>query len=103
ASEALAENPLRSLRPPLSIALLRHLHQAWYVLAKRRDDRQSTQGHIEVTIGLSNLHYHLSNKTPFDVFLEQVDMMGGKAGQNRSFQQRGIQLKTAATAPADDP
>ncbi|MBE8718680.1 hypothetical protein [Cellvibrio polysaccharolyticus] len=103
ASEALAENPLRSLRPPLSIALLRHLHQAWYVLAKRRDDRQSTQGHIEVTIGLSNLHYHLSNKTPFDVFLEQVDMMGGKTGQSRSFQQRGIQLKTAAPAPADDP
>lgn len=103
ASEALAENPLRTLRPPLSVALLRHLHQAWYVLAKRLDNRQSTQGHIEVTIGLSNLHYHLSNKTPFDVFLEQVDMIGSNTGKNRNFQQRGIQLKASTPASADDP
>lgn len=103
AEASLAHNPLRAMRPPLSVALLRHLQQAWYRLAKRHDDRQLSQGYLEVTIGLSNLHYHLSNRTPFDVFLEQVDMVRNKQATQHNFQHHGIQLKMASDTVDNDP
>lgn len=95
------QNPLLRLRPPLSTSLLKHLHQAWNVMARRRSDRQSAEGLVSVTIGLSNLHYYLAGKQPFDIFLEQNSRIDNR--NNSDFRQRGIQLKTSAESKVVDP
>lgn len=78
----------------LSSALTDHLIQSWNIRAQRSFDRQEVEGTIEVTIGLSNLHFYLSGQQPFNVFLNQLTNVSEDVQQAGIFQQRGIQLKT---------
>lgn len=59
------------VRPPVSQAALTHLHQCLGQAPHRGFDRVSGNARIEITLGLSNLHFHLAEQTPFAVFLNR--------------------------------
>lgn len=86
----------------LSPALTEHLIQAWNILAQRSFERQETSGVIEVTVGLTNLHFHVAGKLPFNLFLNQTANIHNDANAEAIFQKRGIQLKPTNTTD-DDP
>ncbi len=48
-----------------------HLIKSWHLLAQRSFERQTGGGQLEVTVGLSNLHFHLAEQTPFKLFLDR--------------------------------
>lgn len=56
----------------LTIALSEHLAQSWHLLAQRSFERRPSQGQAEVTIGLSNLHFHLCGGQPFKLFMNRA-------------------------------
>ena len=86
----------------LSPALTEHLLQAWNILAQRSFERQETSGFIEVTVGLTNLHFHVAGKLPFNLFLNQTANVHNDDNAEAIFQKRGIQLKPTKTTD-DDP
>jgi hypothetical protein len=85
----------------LSASLNEHLIQAWNILAQRSFERQETSGHIEVTVGLTNLHFHISGKQPFNLFLNQTANVGGEENAEAIFKKRGIQLKPGKPTEED--
>jgi hypothetical protein len=87
----------------LSAALTKHLAQAWSHLALRSFERQDVNAEIEVTVGLTNIHFHLANEQPFNLFLNQSNAVAGEPAKGAIYQKRGVQLKTAETKKADDP
>lgn len=50
--------------------LLEHLEQAWGDIAQREFDRTPTQGTIEMCIGMSAVHFHLSGEQLFEETLK---------------------------------
>jgi len=56
----------------LTAPLSEHLAQSWHLLAQRSFERRPGQGQAEVTIGLSNLHFHLCGGQPFKLFMNQA-------------------------------
>src|SRR5690606_34783307 len=56
----------------LSAALTDHLLHAWNIFAQRSFERRAVTGTLEVTVGLSNIHFHVSGELPFDIFLDQT-------------------------------
>lgn len=86
----------------LSSALTDHLTQAWNIRAQRSFERHKVDGKIELTVGLTNLHFYLSNRQPFHVFLNQLTNVSDNTQQTGIFQQRGIQLKVEKPS-VDDP
>lgn len=85
----------------LTSALTLHLIQAWNLLAQRNFERQQANGELEVTVGLTNIHYHLGGKVDFTHFLNR--MHGGSGSEPGTiFQKRGVQLKDD-THKKDDP
>ncbi len=50
-------------------ALLAHLIDAWSQTRQRQHERRLTNTSVEITVGLSNLHFFLSNEVPFRDFL----------------------------------
>lgn len=101
-NEALKDNNWRN-ELNMSAALTQHLIQSWSHLAMRSFDRQDVNdADIEITIGLSNIHFHLTNQLPFHVFLNQIS--SGTATEKESiFQKHGVQLKSSAVSKGDDP
>jgi len=97
------DNPLFTDRPLLSESLLQHLLSSWGTQAQRQSDRQTGDGTLQVTIGLTNLHYHLSNRTPFEVFLKQADKVDEQKEKQKTFKHRGVQLKDTLSVVANDP
>lgn len=96
------QNPL----PPgvsLTAALAKHLEQAWSHLAMRSFERQEVNTDIEVTVGLTNIHFHLADEQPFNLFLNQSSAISGAPEKGAIYQKRGIQLKTDDTKKANDP
>ncbi|MCE3252374.1 MAG: hypothetical protein K0Q67_1384 [Cellvibrio sp.] len=87
----------------LSAALTKHLAQAWSHLALRSFERHDVDAEIEVTVGLTNIHFHLADEQPFNLFLNQSNVMAGVQEKGAIYQKRGVQLKTAETKKADDP
>lgn len=85
----------------LSAALTQHLIQAWNILAQRHFDRQKSSGSLDVTVGLTNIHYHLANGVSFTHFLNQVQGTQTAYGLGSLFQKRTLKLKDATTD--DDP
>lgn len=80
--------------------LTEHLIKSWNLLAQRSFERQAGRGQLEVTVGLSNLHFQLADQQPFKLFLNQ-----GSATQNED---AGLfaKLRGATTAKSleeDDP
>ncbi len=98
-----AETPRLAAEQQLTPALCGHLIQAWNILAQRSFDRRPANGHLQVTVGLSNIHYHIAGRVPFTVFLNQ--MPGYKQGEEKTglFRKHGIQLKAQAPNLDDDP
>lgn len=88
---------------PLSAALAKHLNQAWSHLALRSFDRQETNTEIEVTVGLTNIHFHLANEQAFHIFLKRTNSVAKAPGKDHIFEKRGIQLKSTAPTLQDDP
>jgi hypothetical protein len=87
----------------LSAALTKHLAQAWSHLALRSFERQDVSAEIEVTVGLTNIHFHLADGQPFNLFLNQSSTVAGEPAKGAIYQKRGVQLKAAETKKADDP
>ncbi len=52
-------------------ALLEHLTSAWGKVRQRDSERNLANGVLEVTVGVSNLHHHLSRGIAFTKFLMQ--------------------------------
>lgn len=77
----------------LSAALTGHLLHAWNILAKRSFERRPINGTLEVTVGLTNIHFHISGGLPFNVFLDQTTKVADDEIQGKIFQKRGVQLK----------
>lgn len=87
----------------LSNALAQHLIQSWSHLAMRNFDRQDVNNvDIEITIGLTNIHFHLTNSQPFNVFLNQQSS-NAVAEKESIFQKHDVQLKSTAPSKTDDP
>lgn len=87
----------------LSAALTKHLAQAWSHLALRSFERQEVNAEIEVTVGLTNIHFHLANEQPFNLFLNQSSAVSAAPDKGAIFQKRGVQLKVEDTKKANDP
>lgn len=54
--------------------LTEHLINSWNLLAQRSFERQQGGGQLEVTVGLSNLHFHLADQQPFKLFLDKASV-----------------------------
>jgi hypothetical protein len=87
----------------LSAALTIHLAQAWSHLALRSFERQDVSAEIEVTVGLTNIHFYLADEQPFNLFLNQSSAVAGAPEKGAIYQKRGVQLKADETKKADDP
>lgn len=87
----------------LSAALTKHLAQAWSHLALRSFERQDVNAEIEVTVGLTNIHFYLADEQPFNLFLNQSSAVSGAPEKGAIYQKRGVQLKAVDTKKADDP
>ncbi|WP_323814252.1 hypothetical protein [Cellvibrio sp. NN19] len=87
----------------LSAALTKHLLQAWSHLALRSFERQEVNAEIEVTVGLTNIHFHLADQQPFNLFLNQGSAVAGAPTKGAIFQKRGVQLKVEETKKTSDP
>lgn len=87
----------------LSAALAKHLEQAWSHLALRSFERQDVNADIEVTVGLTNIHFYLAGEQAFNVFLNRSNGVAGAPEKGDIFQKRGVQLKQGNTLKVDDP
>ncbi|RYY73180.1 MAG: hypothetical protein EOO52_18995 [Gammaproteobacteria bacterium] len=88
----------------LTPALTAHLIQAWNLLAQRNFDRQQSQGALDVAVGLSTIHYHLSGQMIFTHFLNRTGATQSIAGLDTIFQKRGVSLKNNdQKKSSDDP
>lgn len=54
-------------------SLTEHLIQAWNVLAQRNFERRQVSGTLDVTVGLTNIHYHAAGGLSFTHFLNKTD------------------------------
>ncbi len=87
----------------LSASLTKHLAQAWSHLALRSFERQDVNAEIEVTVGLTNIHFHLAGEQPFNLFLNQGSAVAGAPAKGDIYQKRGVQLKLDDAKKANDP
>lgn len=56
----------------LSLPLSEHLIQSWQLRTQRSFERQAASGVMELTVGLSNLHFHLTGGLPFNLFMNKA-------------------------------
>lgn len=77
----------------LTSSLTLHLVQSWNLLAQRHFDRTQANGTLDVTVGLTNIHFHLANKIGFTHFLSQSKSQQTIDNIGSIFQKRGAQLK----------
>lgn len=87
----------------LSAALAKHLEQAWSHLALRSFERQDINADIEVTVGLTNIHFYLAGEQAFNVFLNHSNGVATAPDKGDIFQKRAAQLKNNALQLQDDP
>lgn len=98
-----SQTPAPAHTASVSIALAKHLEQAWSHLALRSFERQDVNATIEVTVGLSNIHFYLAGEQSFNVFLNQTSAIAGTTDKGAIFQKRGVQLKKDSPPKNDDP
>lgn len=58
----------KELSIPISPILLEHLKHCWHTHSTRKDERRRTKGKAEVILGLSDIHYLLSDNVDFETF-----------------------------------
>ncbi len=76
---------------PLNSALVAHLANALAQPAQRVFDRELRSGQLEVTIGLSNVHFHTAGGIPFSLFIDPDS--GVEADNTGIFERRSLTLK----------
>lgn len=91
-SEQLAGRKIQSI--PLSLSINTHLQKAWSHLSLRSFEREQRQSTLLITLGLSDIHYHLSNEQPFSVFLNKTEQVHHKTSEKNIFHSRHIELKS---------
>jgi len=55
----------------MSDTLLQHITDSWGIARKRDQERRASHGNMEVSVGLTNIHFHLSGGIPFKSFILQ--------------------------------
>ena len=97
------ENSVLASGIKLTAALSTHLEQAWGHIALRSFERQEVESDIEVTVGLTNIHFHIAGEQPFNLFLNQSNAVANDSRPETIFQKRGVQLKIHDGKSGDDP
>jgi len=77
----------------LTSSLTLHLIQAWNLLAQRNFERQQSHGTLDVAVGLTTIHYHLSGQMNFTHFLNRTASVQSLESSGSIFQKRGVTLK----------
>lgn len=95
------ENSVLASGIKLTAALSTHLEQAWGQLALRSFERQEVDTDIEVTVGLTNIHFHIAGEQPFNLFLNQSTAVATDLRPEAIFQKRGVQLKVDKSSDND--
>lgn len=98
-----AENNNRLNELKLTHALTQHLIQAWDLLPLRNLDRQPTGGTLNVTVGITSIHYHLAGRTQFFDFLDNAHRPHTTRGIESLFQHRAQTLQKSDDNEWDDP
>lgn len=80
----------------LTLSLNEHLSQSWHLLAQRSFERRTSGGHMNITIGLSNVHFQLAGGQPFKLFMNQASHV--QRGEEALF---GDRLPTGRTDEPD--
>lgn len=68
----------------ITLTLLDHLTGTWSVLRQRNFDRHITNNDLEVTIGIINVHYHITDGEIFNQFLSNAKKPYGHTYNSRS-------------------
>jgi len=87
----------------LSTALTSHLLAVWQHGVERTFPRHAGEGQLEVTIGLTNLHYYSAGETPFSLFLKDSSEFALDDISGSTFKQRGVKLKDRINPSIADP
>lgn len=93
------------LPPRVNETLLQHLSQALGILAKRNFNRISSQGKLEVCVGLTAAHYFVSGEKPFNEFIKGND--NGQHDEENLFirsarQKQDVWASAHDAGPVDD-
>lgn len=92
------------LRLPLSVSntLLTHLSQALGILAKRNFNRISSQGTLEICVGLTATHYYVAGGKTFNQFVSGNNDLGDEDGEDGNrFLRRSRQREDAWSGAHD--
>ncbi|WP_049723380.1 hypothetical protein [Gilvimarinus polysaccharolyticus] len=87
----------------LSSTLIGHILPAWQHAVERSYPRHAGDGSLEVTVGLSNVHFYSANETPFSLYLKSPSELGLDGLNQGIFKQRGLKLKDRINPNAADP
>jgi len=91
-SDDTIENNSRPSGSSLTHALIQHLLQAWNALSLRSLDRQPTAGTLDVTVGISSIHYHLAGRTDFAEFLDDQHRQPSSGPLGSLFNNRNLPI-----------
>ena len=88
----------------LTPALNQHLTAAWNHIALRSFERIDVNAEIEITVGLTNIHFHLAEQQPFNLFLNQANALAPNSEKD-IFKKHNAKLKEnpKATLKEDSP
>jgi cyclic-di-GMP-binding protein len=87
----------------LSAALNQHLITAWTHLSLRSFERTEISSDIEITVGLSNIHFHIAEQQPFNLFLNQVSAIADDGATAPLFKKHNAKLKEKIEKATEDP
>ncbi len=68
-----SESDILVIPKHISAGLVDHLLRSWSITQQRSFDRQTRSDKVDVTIGLTNLHFHIANGMSFDEFIGEGD------------------------------
>ncbi|WP_111642577.1 hypothetical protein [Marinimicrobium alkaliphilum] len=77
----------------LNAALYEHLLSSWSVQSQRKFERRTAQSELDLVVGLSALHYHVSGVQSFARFLGDEDHIDQDASSIPLFRQRTVALR----------
>ena len=66
------ENAIIRIPSSIPTQLIEHLCACWTVMRQRAFERRLTQGELEVTVGLTNLHYYCAGDVEFHDYLANL-------------------------------
>ena len=90
------------LPPSVSNTLLTHLSQALGILAKRNFNRISSQGSLEICVGLTATHYYVAGGKTFNQFVSGNNELAADGGEDSNRFLRGSRQREDAWSGAHD-